>query len=44
MAALLADPAQAAQMSRRGLERAAAFTWDTAAAALYDAYRRLMAA
>jgi glycosyltransferase involved in cell wall biosynthesis len=44
MAALLADPAQAAQMSRRGLERAASFTWDTAAAALYDAYRRLMAA
>ncbi len=44
IAALLADPARAAQMSRRGVELAATFNWDTAAAALYDAYRRLMAA
>jgi glycosyltransferase involved in cell wall biosynthesis len=44
IAGLLADPAKAAQMSRRGVELAATFNWDTAAAALYDAYQRLMAA
>ena len=44
IAALLADRAHAARMSRRGVELAAKFNWDTAAAALYDAYRRLMAA
>jgi glycosyltransferase involved in cell wall biosynthesis len=44
IAAVLADRAKAAQMTQRGLERAATFNWDTAAAALYDAYRRLMAA
>jgi glycosyltransferase involved in cell wall biosynthesis len=44
IAAVLADREKAAQMTRRGLERAAMFVWDTAAAALYDAYRRLMAA
>jgi hypothetical protein len=31
-------------MSQRGLLRAAAFTWDTAADALYKAYRLVTAA
>jgi glycosyltransferase involved in cell wall biosynthesis len=44
IAALLADRAKTAQMSRRGVELASKFSWDKAAAALYDAYRRLMAA
>jgi len=44
IAALLTDRAKTAQMSRRGVELASKFSWDKAAAALYDAYRRLMAA
>ena len=34
---VLRDPARAAEMSARGLERAAGFTWDAAARGLRDA-------
>ncbi len=44
IASVLADSNRAREMSQRGLVRAAAFRWDAAADALYDAYRRLMAA
>ena len=40
--AVLDDPVRAGQMRRRGLARAAEFTWDRAALALHDAYRRLI--
>jgi glycosyltransferase involved in cell wall biosynthesis len=41
IATVLSSRETAAAMAARGLARAATFTWDTAAAALYDAYRRL---
>jgi glycosyltransferase involved in cell wall biosynthesis len=44
IAAVVGDPTRAARMSQRSVERAAIFTWDIAANALYEAYRRLMAA
>src|SRR4029079_13975437 len=44
IAALLTDRAKTARISCRGVELASKFSWDKAAAALYDAYRRLMAA
>ena len=39
--AVLSNPARASEMSARGLSRAAAFTWDTAAHALREAVGRL---
>ena len=42
--AVLSDRHRAEEMSRRGVARAATFTWDAAADALYSAYRRLVAA
>jgi len=44
ISAVLTDPPFAAEMSRRGRDRASTFMWDAAAAALYDAYQRLLAA
>ena len=40
MAAVLSDPAEAARMREQGLQRAATFTWESAAAACVTAYRR----
>ena len=40
--ALLADPARRAEWVRRGLERAAAFTWRGAAESTLDLYERVM--
>jgi glycosyltransferase involved in cell wall biosynthesis len=42
VAALLADPAQLEAMRQRGVARAAAFSWDRTAAALWQAYRGLV--
>jgi glycosyltransferase involved in cell wall biosynthesis len=39
---LLTDAARADALGRRGVERAATFTWATAARALVDAYRRVL--
>ena len=43
IAAVIDNPARAADMSARGLERAASFTWDAAAASLRAAYEALPA-
>jgi glycosyltransferase involved in cell wall biosynthesis len=43
MAAVIDNPARAADMSARGLERAARFTWDATAASLRAAYEALPA-
>jgi glycosyltransferase involved in cell wall biosynthesis len=40
MAAVLSDPAEAARMREQGLQRAATFTWEAAAAGCVTAYRR----
>jgi glycosyltransferase involved in cell wall biosynthesis len=40
--ALLLDDVRARDCARRGLQRAATFTWDAAARALYDAYTRIL--
>jgi glycosyltransferase involved in cell wall biosynthesis len=37
---ILADPGRADEMRRRGLQRAATFTWDRTAAGTVEAYRR----
>jgi alpha-1,3-rhamnosyl/mannosyltransferase len=42
IAALLEDPALRAEMSARGVVRAAGFTWDACAAVACDAYRRAL--
>ena len=40
MAAVLTDPVEAARMREQGLQRAATFTWESAAAGCVAAYRR----
>ena len=40
--AVLSDDARAGDLRRRGLQRAASFTWDSSAGTLYEAYTRLL--
>ena len=44
LAGLAADPARAAELGRRGVERARAFSWDEAAARLSGVFRAALAA